>query len=154
MPRDSVFVYLPFRATNYVLAQCLNQALPNSVHILTLDTYALIFQQHCGEAEGEESKKTKPWGNSLAFYSPGLFSFYQFAKLDVKLKFNELIKRYYLRLGAELLSCLNGLVSILLLGLDDQNEEALKGIEDIFQALERKVGTRMLYGTIWLVIFY
>ena len=131
-----------------MIAQCLNQALPNAVHILTLDTYAMIFQIHC--AEGED-KKLRAWGSSLAFYSPGLFSFYQFAKLDVKLKFNELIKKYYLRLGSEILSCLNGLVTILLLGLDDQNEEALKGIEDILQALERKIGTRMLYGTIWLV---
>lgn len=128
------------------------------MHVLTLDTYALIFQLHCNgfnhqPAGDEESKKqvTKCWGNSLAFYSPGLFSFYQFAKLDVKLKFNELIKKYYLRLGSEILSCLNGLVTILLLGLDDQNEDALKGIEEILQALEKKVGTRTLYATIWLV---
>ena len=134
------------------LAQCLNQALPNAVHILTLETYALIFNFHCTSVPGEETKKIKAWGNSLAFYSPGLFSFYQFAKLDVKLKFNELIKNYYLRLGSEILTCLNGLLSILLLGLDDQNEEALKGIEDVLQALEKKVGTRMLFGTIWLVI--
>ncbi len=138
----------------WTVAQCLNQALPNAVHILTLDTYAMIFQIHCGDTSGssEESKKScKAWGSSLAFYSPGLFSFYQFAKLDVKLKFNDLIKKYYLRLGSEILSCLNGLVSILLLGLDDQNEDALRGVEEILQCLERKLGTRMLYGTIWLV---
>lgn len=132
------------------LSQCLNQTLPNSVHILTLDTYGLIFQFHCGsDAPGG---KPIPWGNSLAFYSPGLFSFYQFAKLEVKIKFNELIKNSYLRLGSEILSCLNGLLSILLLGLDDQNEDALKGIDEILQGLERKIGTRMFYGTIWLAI--
>ncbi len=112
----------------------------------------MIFQIHCGDGDPEQAKKgPKAWGSSLAFYSPGLFSFYQFAKLDVKLKFNDLIKKYYLRLGSEILACLNGLIGILLLGLDDQNEEALKGVEDILQALERKVGTRMFYGTIWLV---
>lgn len=127
----------------------MNQTLPNSVHILTLDTYGLIFQFHSKSESGGD--KLRPWGNSLAFYSPGLFSFYQFAKLEVKIKFNELIKNSYLKLGAEILSCLNGLIAILLLGLDDQNEEALKGIEEILQGLEKKIGTRMFYGTIWLV---
>jgi len=56
-------------------------------------------------------------------------------------------------LNTEILGCLNGLVSVLLLGLDDQNEEALKGIEEILQGLEKKIGTRMLFGTIWLVNF-
>ena len=116
--------------------------------MLTLDTYGLVFDFHCGS---DKTGGLNPWGPSLAFYSPGLFSFYQFAKLEVKIKFNELIKRSYLRLGAEILACLNGLITILMLGLDDQNEEALKGIDEILQGLEQKVGTRMFFGSIWLV---
>ena len=119
--------------------------------MLTLDTYSIIFRRHCGDGAGGDGARPPSWGNSLAYYSPGLFSFYQFAKLDVKLKFNALIKEYYLRLGTELLACVNGLISILLFGLDDPNEEAQRGIDEILQALERKIGTRMFYGTIWLV---
>ena len=117
--------------------------------MLTLETYGLVFDHHCGH---DKSKRSVFWGSSLAFYSPGLFSFYQFAKLDVKIKFNALIKNSYLRLGTEILSCLNGLITILMLGLDDQSEEALKGIDEILQGLEKKVGTRMFFGSIWLVM--
>jgi hypothetical protein len=136
----------------------LNQALPNAVHLLALKTYGLIFKHHCsvslaaqGVPGNGEASRAPSWGNSLAYYSPGLFSFYQFAKLDVKLAFNALIKEYYLQLGTELLSCLNGLVSILLFGLDDPNEDAQRSIDEILQELERKAGTRFFYGSVWLV---
>ena len=127
--------------------------MPNAVHNLALETYCIILQKHCDDGTEAESKKIKAWGNSVAYYSPGLFSFYQFAKLEVKLRFNDLIKRYYLKMGAEIIYCLNALVTILLFGLDDQNEEALKGIEEILRELEKKVGTRIFFGAIWLVSF-
>ena len=129
------------------LAQCLNQSLPNSVHALALETYSTIFELFC---QPTEQNPVPSWGTRLAYYSPGLFAFYQFARLEIKAKFNELIKRFYLSMGAEIIECINGLISIMLLGLDDQSEDAVHSVE-ILQSIERKIGTRAFYSAIWLV---
>jgi len=131
-----------------LIAQCLNKSLPESVHMLALEAYHSIFLLHF-----KWLKEDKVLNDVLAFYSPGLFSFYQFAKLDIKAKFNKIIRDVYLRLGSELLYCLNGLVNILLLGLDDQNVDTINEVRELLTILEQKVSTRILYSTIWLVLY-
>jgi len=119
--------------------------------MLALETYSIIFEMICKVSPEEKSPAV--WGTRLAFYTPGLFAFYQFARLEIKLKFNELIKKYYLSIGREIFSCVNALVGVMLLGLDDQSEEAVKSIEDILMSLERKIGTKAFYASVWLAIY-
>ena len=131
------------------LAQCLNQNFPSGVHNVTLEVYELIMRI----LQDRVMKGEEKWGINLALFSPGLFTFYQFAKLDVKAKFHEIIKRYFLGMGSEILPIINGLVPCLLVGLEDQNDEAKKQVEELIAGLGSKVGTRNLFGAIWLAIF-
>ncbi len=125
------------------IAQCLNQSLPTSVHALALETYSIIFDtiRSTGQC----------WGKRLAYYSPGFFAFYQFARLEVKQRCNEILRRYYLQMGTEIVACINGLVTVMLTGLDDQSEEAVRSVEELLEELERRVGTRPLFCSVWLV---
>lgn len=116
--------------------------------MLTLESYRIVFAQLNAVEDGQR----KPWGNCLGYFSPGLFSFYQFSKLDVKIKFLELITNHYITMGKELLHCLYGLLTCLIAGLDDQNSEAISKTEKLLSEIEKKVGTRTFYGTFWQVI--
>jgi hypothetical protein len=91
------------------------------------------------------------WGINLSLFMPGLFTFYQFAKLELKLKFNKIMKKYVVPIGYELLSCLNGFITTMLIGLEDQNDECLKGIDEIIQSTIQQLGNRKVFGAIWLV---
>lgn len=118
------------------------------MHNLVLDTYSVIFTKLNTQING----KRTPWGKYLGLLSPGLFTFYQFAKLEPKIKFLKIIKSQYIKMGRELIYTLCALVNCLSIGLDDQNPEVVKLTEDIFNELEKKVGTRGLIGAIWQTI--
>ncbi len=115
--------------------------------MLALESYNLIFKQLNALEEGQR----QPWGNCLSYYSPAFFAFYQFSKLEVKLRFLTLIHEEYIRMGRELLQCLAPLLGCLFAGMDDQRHEPIEKSEQILRDIEAIVGTRIFFGSIWLV---
>jgi len=130
------------------LALCLSTVLPNSVRILALEVYAKIFEK----LNTPINKKRKLWRNYIGSMSPGLFIYYQFAKEEEKLLFLKIIKTHYLNMGKEIVHTLNGLIGCLLTGLDEQNQGIIRMTQEIFEELEKKVGTRMFMGVLWQMV--
>ena len=96
------------------LAQCCNPVLPPGVHLKTLETYEIVFQQI-----------GKEWlAKDLPYYSAGLFPLFAYASMQVKPKIIDLITTYFVPIGIGLLPCLPGLVSSLSVGLEEQTAES------------------------------
>ena len=91
------------------------------------------------------------WGADLGLFSSGLFGFYQFAQFEVKDQFLEIIEKYYLKLEKELHISLSGFFVCMLPALEDQNAALIKKVESIFDLTEQIVGSRIFFGTIWMV---
>ena len=66
--------------------------------------------------------------------------------------FVDLMEKYLLELPNELHLCLSGFMVCMLPGLDDQSETICKRVERIMLKTEKIVGTRTLYGTLWLTL--
>ena len=89
------------------------------------------------------------WGADLGLFYSSLFSFYQYAAFEVKLKFLNFVKDFVLKLKKELLLSLPGLLLCMLPAMEDQNAELLKNVEHILTETEKIVGTSKFFGEIW-----
>jgi len=100
------------------LAQCLNPECPGGVHEVVINIYYMLFQNILAKNEGK-------LGDNLAIYSSGLFPFFTYASKNNKIKMlDKIIQECFLKLEQnELYLCLSGLLSSLIPGLDDNNEE-------------------------------
>lgn len=129
------------------LAQSLNPSLPGGLHEITLEVYDMIF-------ENVRTNNGNLLGIDLGLYSSGLFPFFQYATVPNKtLYLNNIIKKHYLELTPqELVLCLPGFLASILPGLDDQNENLLKNLKEIFAKARQKVGDNCFYGGLWSVI--
>ena len=105
------------------LAQCLNPECPSGVHEVVLDIYYVIlhnivfFNETC-------------LSDNLGIYACGLFPFYPNASLNNKKKFmkNIIVGCFLFFKAEELTLCLPGLLTSLIQGLDDNNDETKKDI--------------------------
>ena len=129
------------------LAQCLNQECPSGVHEVVIDIYYLIlhnivfFNETC-------------LMDNLGIYACGLFPFYPNASINNKIKFMEkIIYGCFLCFRSdELTLCLPGLLTSLIQGLDDNNDNIKDKIFTTFSDLMKKVGDNVFYGIYWTLI--
>ena len=129
------------------LAQCLNPECPSGVHEVVLDIYYIIlhnivfFNETC-------------LMDNLGIYACGLFPFYPNATLSNKKKFmDKIIYGCFLCFRVdEITLCLPGLLTSLIQGLDDNNEETRKQIYNIFDDLKNKLTDNVFYGVYWTLI--
>ncbi|GAM27983.1 hypothetical protein SAMD00019534_111590 [Acytostelium subglobosum LB1] len=121
------------------MSQCLNPSLPSGCHSQTLDTYALIFSRI-----GKEKLST-----DISIYATGLFPLFRFASTDVRYKVLSLYEKHLLPMGHKLHSCLNGVVSSLLPGLDEGTGEMYEAVKKLLEAFCRETSTPMFYHALW-----
>ncbi len=129
------------------LAQCLNPECPSGLHEIIINIYALIL----GNILSKNNNKLK---DNLGIYSSGLFPFFSYASFpNKKLYLESIIKNCFLKLQQEELNtCLSGLLSSLIPGLDDNNEEITKLIYSNFDALQKNLKKGVFYGTYWSLL--
>ena len=129
------------------LAQCLNPECPAGVHEAVISIYDMIFQNILSKNNGK-------LGENLGIYSCGLFPFFSYATKNNKIIILEkLIKSCYLKLDQnELNLCLSGLLSSLIPGLDDNNEEITQKIYAVFDEIKKKMKPGVFYGTYWSLL--
>ena len=130
------------------LAHCLNQKLPPGTHEIDINIYSMLFSNI-------KTHNNNLIGEDLGLYSSGLFPFFAYASTPNKEKFLiDIIKKHYLTLELnEFMSCLSGMLSSILCGLEEQNESVQKLIKDIFKESREKVGDSYFFGTLWSLIF-
>ena len=129
------------------LAQCLNPECPGGVHEVVINIYFMIFQNILTKNEGK-------LGDNLGIYSSGLFPFFTYASKPNKIKMLEkIIHLCFLKLEQnELNLCLSGLLSSLIPGLDDNNEEITQKIYLTFDELKKKMKPGVFYGTYYSIL--
>ena len=81
------------------------------------------------DKDGREAQNPPVFGQDLALFFSGLFSFYQFAAFEVKKEFMKLIQNKVLKFKQELVLSLPGFLVCMLPALDEQNSELFKTIE-------------------------
>jgi len=129
------------------LAQCLNPECPGGVHEVVINIYFILFQNILAKNEGKI-------GDNLGIYSSGLFPFFTYASKPNKIKMLEkIIQACFLKLEQnELNLCLSGLLSSLIPGLDDNNEEITQKIYLTFDELKKKMKPGVFYGTYYSIL--
>ena len=129
------------------LAQCLNPECPGGVHEVVLNIYSTILQNIISKNDGKLEE-------NLGIYSSGLFPFFSYAAIPNKLIFLEkIITSCFLKLQPnELNLCLPGLLSSLIPGLDDNNEEISQKIYSVFDQLRKIMRPGIFYGTYWSLL--
>ena len=142
------FAFLTERNTlSKRLAQCLNPECPGGVHELVINIYSIILKNILLKNNGILE-------DNLGIYSSGLFPFFSYASIPNKLIFLEnIVGDCFLKLNSDELSlCLPGLISSLIPGLDDNNEEISNKIYSIFDQLRKKMEKGVFYGTYWSLL--
>ena len=129
------------------LAQCLNPECPSGVHETVIDIYYLILHNIVFHNE-------TCLMDNLGIYACGLFPFYPNASINNKMKFmQKIIYGCFLCFRSdELTLCLPGLLSSLIQGLDDNNDNTRDKIYQTFNDLMKKVGENNFYGIYWTLI--
>ena len=129
------------------LAQCLNPECPNGVHEVVLDIYYLILHNIVSNNE-------TCLMDNLGIYACGLFPFYPNASINNKKKFmDKIIYGCFLCFRVdELILCLPGLLTSLIQGLDDNNDNTRDKIYASFDDLMKKVSENTFYGIYWTLI--
>ena len=131
------------------LAQCLNPECPAQVHEYVINVYDVIFKNILKKNNGK-------LGENLSIFSSGLFPFFNYATKDNKIHFiNKVVLNHYLELDPnELALCLSGLLSCLLPGFDDNNEELTNKINNTLDKIKKKMEKKpgVFYGTFWSIL--
>ena len=145
---DFNFAFLTERNTlSKRLAQCLNPECPGGVHEVVINIYSIILKNILSKNNGKLE-------DNLGIYSSGLFPFFSYASIPNKLIFLEnIINSCFLQLDSDELGlCLPGLLSSLIPGLDDNNEETSQKIYSAFDQLRKKMKKGVFYGTYWSLL--
>ena len=129
------------------LAQCLNPECPGGVHEVVINIYSTILQNILLKNDGKLEE-------NLGIYSSGLFPFFSYAAIPNKIIFlDKIINSCFLKLQPnELNLCLPGLLSSLIPGLDDNNEEISQKIYSVFDQLRKIMRPGIFYGTYWSLL--
>ena len=128
------------------LAQCLNPECPGGLHEITIEVYEILLKNIITRY------KDKLMDN-LHIYASGLFPYFPNATITNKQKFlDKIVKGVFVKLNIiELKICLPGLLSSLIPGLDDNNEETTKLIYSSFDNLV-KMDERNFFGVYWMLL--
>ena len=128
------------------LAQSLNPECPGGLHEVTLDVYEILLKNIMTQNNNKLME-------NLHVYAYGLFPFFPNATIPNKQKFLEkIVKGVFYKLNrTELKLCLPGLLSSLIPGLDDNNEDTTKFIYSSFNELV-KIDKRNFFGVYWMLL--
>jgi len=121
------------------LSQCLNSSLPSGCHIKALETYDIIFSRI-----GQERL-----ARDISIYATGLFPLFHLASTDVRVRIIHLYEKHILPLGLKLISCLNGVVSSILPGLEEGQGEAFEQGIKLLDSLCKSTSTTIFYQALW-----
>ena len=129
------------------LAQSLSPECPGGVHEVVIEIYNIIIQNILEKNNGK-------LGDNLGLYCSGLFPFFSYAsKINKELFIEKLLNSCFLALEQDELSlCLPGLLSSLILGLDDNNEKITTNIYYFFNIIRKKLKRGVFYGTYWSLL--
>ena len=132
------------------LAQTLNPECPSGLHEVTLEVYEAILKNIVN------IHKNKLMDN-LYLYAYGLFPFFPNANIQNKIKFiDNIITPIFLQLNKEELKLsLPGLLSSLIPGLDDNNEQTTQLIYKTFDNIISKNNGEMerdFFGVYWMLL--
>ena len=129
------------------LAQSLSPECPGGVHEVVIEIYNIIIQNILDNNNGK-------LGDNLGLYCSGLFPFFSYAsKVNKELFIEKLLNSCFLNLQQDELSlCLPGLLSSLILGLDDNNEKITTNIYYFFNIIRKKLKRGVFYGTYWSLL--
>ena len=129
------------------LAQCLHPECPKGVHRVVIDIYDILFKNILEKNDGK-------LGENLSIFSSGIFPFFSYASLENKIEaLKNIFQAHYLKLEQnELTLCLSGLLSSLIPGLDDNNEDLTKEIYKTLDDIKTKVKPGVFYGTFWSLL--
>lgn len=131
--------FIPKRITiGKRLSQCLHPALPGGVHLKALDVYDTIF---------------KIIGRSrlhfdLYIYGSGIFSLLANSTMQVRPVLLNLYETHLLPLGANLRTCLDGLLLGLLPGLEEESEH-FDRISLLLEKISKSVDLSVFYSSLW-----
>ena len=129
------------------LAQSLSPECPGGVHEVVIEIYNIIIQNILEKNNGK-------LGDNLGLYCSGLFPFFSYAsKVNKELFIEKLLNSCFLNLEEDELSlCLPGLLSSLILGLDDNNEKITTNIYYFFNIIRKKLKRGVFFGTYWSLL--
>ena len=130
------------------LAQCLNPECPYGLHEISINIYQLILTNI-------KDKNENKLMDNLFLYSYGLFSYFPYGNNNGKKNIiSKIIKPIFLDLNKEEKKlCLPGLLSALIEGLDQNNEEIVKIIYSVFECfVNSKELKRDFYGVFWMLL--
>ena len=132
------------------ISQTLNPECPSGLHEVTLDVYEVILNNI---VKIHDNKLM----DNLYLYAYGLFPFFPNANLKNKIKIlNSLITPIFLNLNKEEFKLsLPGLLSSLIPGLDDNNEQIAQIIYKIFDNIISKNNGEMerdFFGVYWMLL--
>lgn len=96
------------------LSQCLHPTLPSGVHLKALEAYDLVFK----------SIGTEKLRADLFIYATGLFPLLNYAGITVKPPLLKIYETYLLPLGEDLLPCLDGFLTSILLGMEESADNS------------------------------
>ncbi|EGR29985.1 n-terminal domain protein [Ichthyophthirius multifiliis] len=134
------------------LAQCLNPELPEAINLAALRIYENIFKNMQSVSNNNIEEYVKIFTDYIGVYSIGLFPFFSNGQLRNKFYFLNMIKKYYIPLGKDLIPCAPGLVLSILPGLDENNQELLKEIHEIYTCIMVVCGRKYFIGSFWMAI--
>ncbi|CAD8140880.1 unnamed protein product [Paramecium pentaurelia] len=127
------------------LAQCLSPIWNKAIHENALVIYDLILKILCSNSEYDLVQ-------DLPLFSLGLFPFFGFASIQCKPKFLNILETYYYPLQKDLLPCMGGLISSIIVGMEDTNEEMMKKVMNSLDQAAESVGIKQFFGLLWVSI--
>ena len=129
------------------LAYSLNPQLPGGLHEIVIEVYSSLL-------ENIKHHNNNILGEDLGLYVSGLLPFFNNASIQNKFIFIEkIVQPHLLQLNNEELdSVCTGLIACLLPGLEEQNENLIKLIKEVFTNLKSRMKESYIYGCIWMII--
>ena len=132
------------------LAQALNPECPSGLHEIALEVYEVILKNIM-------NRHNNMLMDNLYLYAYGLFPFFPNASMQNKKKIiDDIVYPIFLKLNREELKlCLPGLLSSLIPGLDDNNDQTTQLIYKTFDSLISQNNGQMerdFYGVYWMLL--
>lgn len=130
------------------ISQCLNPQHPPGLHEIAIQVYDLIF-------ENIRKYNNNKMGESLGLYCAGLFPFFQYASPANKNVYLEFITKHILELNAEeFIVCNHGFMVSILPGLDDNDENLVRSIKEVYAKAREKIGNKTFFQGLWSVMLH
>lgn len=88
----------------------------------------------------------------LQYYTVGMLPLFQFATMNVKPIFLEIIEHYFVPLGVLLTPAINGFVVCLISGLEEKGGEFYNKSLSLLRMISGATSPTLFYGSVWKVL--